>query len=180
MCPFYTTFSYFFQLQQLTAAAKIENDKDDTTETSEDTPVLGVDDDDDDDNKDEKKDDDGNNDVAKAKSVWQSFRDAVKEIGKFSDNFLAALKNAPITSETRKDIADKLTEYKSLLQETKNELQVQRQKAQKLSNAFDNLIFFLLPDVDIVKDALKDFTTDEQKQKEVEYFRTIFVVIPQA
>ena len=90
------------------------------------------------------------------------------------DDFLAALKNSRISSKTRKDISDKLKDYKDLLQETKFELHIQHMKAQKLSNAFDNLIFFLLPDVEIVKEALKDLKTDEEKKREVESFSSHF------
>ena len=132
--------------------------------SSEDTPVKDIDGD-----KDEKKDDDD----TEAKSIWESFRESIKEIGNFSDNFLAALKNAPISSKTRKDISNKLKDYKDLLQETKDELQSQRQKAQKLSNTFDNMIFFLFPDKDIVEEALKDLSKEE-KQKEVESFSSDF------
>lgn len=54
-----------------------------------------------------------------------------------------------------------------MLEETKNELQKQRQKAQKLSNTFDNLIFFLLPDTKVVKNSLEKFTTSKEKQDEI-------------
>lgn len=154
------------QLQQLTSAAKAESDDTSSVTTtastdSEGNSLTNPPDSDDDKTKDKDKD------KAKAKSVWENFREAVKEISKFSDNFLAALKNAPISDKTRKDIGDKLISYKKLLEKTKNELQQQRQKAQKLSNTFDNLIFFLLPDTKIVKESLEQFTTSEEKQNEI-------------
>ena len=135
------------QLQQLTSAAKAESGYDDAGDGDSSTGDKG--------------------EKAKTKSVWETFRNAIKEISRFSDSFLVALKNAPISDTTRKHIAAKLREYKKLLAETKNELQTQRQEAKTLSNAFDNLIFFLLPDVKIVKEALENLSTKEEVQAEV-------------
>lgn len=141
------------QLQDITAVAKADNDKDESADDSDkaDKGDKGV----------------GGDKDPSAKSVWQTFREAMKEIGKFSDNFLKSLKDAPITSKTRKDISDKLKAYKDLLQLTQVELQKQRQKAKKLSNTFDNLIFFILPDAKVVKEALAQIADNNEKQRMV-------------
>lgn len=146
------------QLQQLTSAAKAESDDTSSVTTTASTDSEG---------NSQANPPDSDDAKAKAMSVWENFREAVKEISKFSDNFLAALKNAPISDKTRKDISDKLIGYKKLLEKTKNELQQQRQKAQKLSNTFDNLIFFLLPDTKIIKESLEQLATSEEKENEI-------------
>jgi len=91
------------------------------------------------DDEDEKKND-GGDPAETAKSTWEQFSDAAKQIRVWAADFVEALKDAPISGDTQKEIIGVCTDYFDLLEKTSLALQDCRHSTDDLSGVMSSIL----------------------------------------